>query len=130
MALTQAIGSPAFRASVIPSEDFICSMIPPTCPVPAGSDQQGMSTVRLTGAGSCTESACAPSGIPGAFAPTCQWGGILPAASGLEYSSRQRECTEFPYAIPLLVDTAIVQKEDCFVECTKPPVLRQAKPGV
>ncbi len=57
------------------------------------------------------------------------WGGVLPAVSGLEYSSLQRECTEFPYAIPLLVDTAIVQKEECFVECTKPPVLRKAKPG-
>ena len=61
--------------------------------------------------------------------PTCRWGGLPPAASGQEYSSLQRKCTEFPYAIPLLVDTAIVQKEDCFVECTKPPVLRQAKPG-
>ena len=30
---------------------------------------------------------------------------------------------------PLLVDTAIVQKEECFVECTKPPVLRKTKPG-
>ena len=57
------------------------------------------------------------------------WGGVLPAVSGLEYSSLQRECTELPYAIPLLVDTAIVQKEECFVECTKPPVLRKAKPG-
>ena len=61
--------------------------------------------------------------------PTCRWGGLPPAASGQEYSSLQRKCTEFPYAIPLLVDTAIVQKEDCFVECTKPPVLRKAKPG-
>ena len=61
--------------------------------------------------------------------PTCRWGGLPPAASGQEYSSLQRKCTEFPYAIPLLVDTAIVQKEECFVECTKPPVLRQAKPG-
>ena len=61
--------------------------------------------------------------------PTCRWGGVLPAVSGLEYSSLQRECTEFPYAIPPFVDTAIVQKEECFVECTKPPVLRKAKPG-
>ena len=28
-----------------------------------------------------------------------------------------------------MVGTVIVQKEECFVECTKPPVLRQAKPG-
>jgi len=39
------------------------------------------------------------------------------------------ECTELPYAITLLVDTAIVQKEEFFVECTKPPVFRKAKPG-
>ena len=30
---------------------------------------------------------------------------------------------------PLLVDAMIVPKEDCFVECTKPPVVRKAKPG-
>lgn len=28
-----------------------------------------------------------------------------------------------------MVGTVIVQREECFVECTKPPVLRQAKPG-
>ena len=49
--------------------------------------------------------------------------------SDLEYSSLQRECTEFPYVIPLLVDAMIVPKEDCFVEYTKPPVVRKAKPG-
>lgn len=27
-----------------------------------------------------------------------------------------------------MVDTAIIQKEEFFVECTKPPVLRKAKP--
>ena len=61
--------------------------------------------------------------------PRNAWGGVLPVASGLEYSNLQRECTEFPYAIPLLVDAMIVPKEDCFVECTKPPVMRKAKPG-
>ena len=61
--------------------------------------------------------------------PTCRWGGVLPAVSVLEYSSLQRECTEFPYAIPLWVDAMIVPKEDCFVEYTKPPVVRKAKPG-
>ena len=61
--------------------------------------------------------------------PTCRWGGVLPAVSDLEYSSLQRECTEFPYAIRLLVDAMIVPREDCFVECTKPPVMRKAKPG-
>ena len=61
--------------------------------------------------------------------PRNAWGGVLPVASGLEYSNLQRECTEFPYAVLLLVGTAIVQKEESFVECTKPPVLRQAKPG-
>ena len=45
------------------------------------------------------------------------------------YSSLQRECNEFSYAILLLVGTSIVAKEECFVEYAKPPVLRQAKPG-
>ena len=61
--------------------------------------------------------------------PTCRWGGVLPAASGLEYSSLQRECTGFPYAILLLVGTVIVAKEEWFVEYTKPPVLHKAQPG-
>ena len=61
--------------------------------------------------------------------PRSAWGGVLPVASGLEYSNLQRECTEFPYAVLLLVGTAIVQKEESFVECTKPPVMRKAKPG-
>ena len=61
--------------------------------------------------------------------PMNAWGVFLPVASGLEYSNLQRECTEFPYAVLLLVDAMIVLKEDCFVEYTKPPVMRKAKPG-
>ena len=61
--------------------------------------------------------------------PRNAWGGVLPAVSDLEYGSLQRECTEFPYSVLLLVGTAIVQKEESFVECTKPPVMRKAKPG-
>ena len=95
----------------------------------AYSNLQCASTVHRTTTGSCTESACTLSDTPGASVPTCRWVRILPAMSGLECSSLQRECTEFPYAILLLIGTAIVQKEECFAECTKPPVLRQAKPG-
>ena len=57
------------------------------------------------------------------------WGGVLPAVSGLEYSSLQRECTELPYAIPLLVDTAIVQKEEMLRRMYKAPGFAQGKTG-
>ena len=48
--------------------------------------------------------------------------------SDKECRRAQRTADQSSEARALLIGTAIVQKEECFVECTKPPVLRQAKP--